>query len=334
MPALITTPGQLTRRSEFYFQLSQFLSAGVDLTTALQHLRANAPDRSYREITQGLLEQIARGCTFCEALKASERSLPIFDLALLEAGEQSGRLDRAFRLLADYYRKQADLMRQVIAGMAYPAFLLHFAALSFPFPQLFLTGDLFSYVSKVCAVLLPIYLLVVLLLVATHSQRGQVCRAWMERISSFIPLWGSSRRAFALSRLAAALEGLLSAGVNIAEAWPLAAAASGSPRLLQTVTAWSPLLAAGRTPAELVNDSQQFPALFAGQYAAGEVSGQLDENLERLRDYYQAEGSRKLEMLAQWTPRIVYLAIVLAIAYKIIQFWSGYFGRISEIGNF
>jgi type II secretory pathway component PulF len=64
------------------------------------------------------------------------------------------------------------------------------------------------------------------------------------------------------------------------------------------------------------------------------VSGQLDENLERLRDYYQAEGTRKLELLAQWTPRIVYLAIMLAIAYKVIQFWVGYFGRISEIGNF
>jgi type II secretory pathway component PulF len=156
----------------------------------------------------------------------------------------------------------------------------------------------------------------------------------MERLLAIVPFWGAARRALALARLSAALEGLLSAGVNIVEAWPLAAVASGSPQLRRTVDSWGPMLEAGKTPAELVTESRHFPDLFSSQYAAGEVSGQLDENLERLRDYYQAEGSRKLELLAQWTPRIVYFAIMLGIAYKVIQFWVGYFGRISEIGNF
>jgi type IV pilus assembly protein PilC len=334
MPALITTPGQLTRRSEFYYQLSQFLSAGVDLANALRHLKDGAPGKSYREMSQALAARIAQGCSFCEALSTAEKALPIFDLALLQAGEQSGRLDRVFRLLADYYRKRADLMRQVIAGMAYPTFLLHFAVLIFPFPNLFLTGDIFGYLVKVSTVLLPVYIVVVVVLVATHGQRGEAWRKLVEQISAYVPLWGASRKAFALSRLSAALEGLLSAGVNIVEAWPLAAAASGSLQLAHTVNAWAPMLEAGRTPAELVSESSQFPGLFSSQYAAGEVSGQLDDNLERLRDYYQAEGTRKLELLAQWTPRIVYLVIVFAIAFKILQFWSGYFGRISEIGNF
>ena len=122
MPALFISPGQFTRRAEFYFQLAQFLSAGVDLNHALRHLRQNASGRSYRETSGQLLEQIGRGCTFCEALKDAQKSLPPFDLALLKAGEESGRLDRAFRLLADYYRKQAELLRQVIGGLAYPAY--------------------------------------------------------------------------------------------------------------------------------------------------------------------------------------------------------------------
>jgi type II secretory pathway component PulF len=334
MSALFISPGQFTRRAEFYFQLAQFLSAGVDLNHALRHLRQNATGRSYRETSGQLLEQIGRGRTFCEALKGAQKSLPSFDLALLKAGEESGRLDRAFRLLADYYRKQAELFRQVIGGLAYPAFLLHAAVVILPFPDLFLSGDIIAYVTKVATVLLPVYLLVAFIIVATHNERGENWRALIERLMAFVPFWGAARRALALSRLSAALEGLLSAGVNIVEAWPLAAVASGSPQLRRTVEGWRPMLEAGRTPAELVTDSQRFPDLFSSQYAAGEVSGQLDENLERLRDYYQAEGSRKLEILAQWTPRIVYLLIMLVIAWKIIQFWVGYFGRISEIGNF
>ena len=334
MSAFFISPGQFTRRAEFYFQLAQFLSSGVDLNHALRHLGKNASGRKYREASEHLLEQIGRGCTFCEALGSSQKTLPPFDLALLKAGEESGRLDRAFRLLADYYRKQAELLRQLIGGLAYPAFLLHSAVFILPFPELFLTGDLRGYLVKVAAVLLPLYLLVAGIIAVTHGERGEGWRALMERLMGFVPLWGAARRALALARLCAALEGLLTAGVNIMEAWPLAAVASGSPRLRRTVDAWRPFLEAGRTPAELVTESRHFPDLFSSQYAAGEVSGQLDENLERLRDYYQAEGTRKLELLAEWTPRFVHFGIMFAIAYKVIQFWVGYFGRISEIGNF
>jgi hypothetical protein len=33
----------------------------------------------------------------------------------------------------------------------------------------------------------------------------------------------------------------------------------------------------------------------------------------------------KLQAVAQWVPRAIYLIIVLAIAYEIIQFYTGYF---------
>jgi type IV pilus assembly protein PilC len=334
MPALFTTPGQLTRRSEYYYQISQFLSAGVDLRNALQHLLKNATSRVYRDLSQHLLGNIESGCTFSESLSSAPHAPPVFDLALLQAGEQSGRLDRAFRLLADHYRKQAELLRQSIVSLAYPLFLLHFAVFIFPFPELFLTGNVAGYLGKVARVLVPLYGIALVILIATHGERGGAWRALMERVSAMVPLWGGARRAMALTRLSASLEGLLSAGVNIVEAWPLAAAASGSPQLIRVVDSWKPLLEAGKTPGELVNNARCFPDIFRGQYLAGEVSGQLDENLERLRDYYQAEATRKSEALAQWVPRLVYLVIALSIAYRIVQFWSGYFNRISEIGNF
>ena len=70
-----------------------------------------------------------------------------------------------------------------------------------------------------------------------------------------------ARHYLALSRLAAALEALISAGVNIVEAWDLAATASGSPALRRAVATWKPQLAAGRTPAELVRACPLFPEI-------------------------------------------------------------------------
>ncbi len=131
-----------------------------------------------------------------------------------------------------------------------------------------------------------------------------------------------------------ALEALLSAGVSVIEAWEMAASASGSPALRRTVLAWRPQVDGGRTPAEAVTASRQFPDLFANQYATGEISGQLEDTLKRLHTYYQEEGSRKLHALARWSPRAVYLVVVIIIAYYVLSFWTGYFKQLQNLGGF
>jgi type II secretory pathway component PulF len=331
---LIITPGQFTHRAEFYYQLSQLTGAGLGLIHALEQLKRNPPAPSYRQPIQQLLDQLGHGYTFTESLQRIGQWLPAFDVALLQAGEQSGRLEACFRLLADYYADRARLARQVIADLAYPAFLFHFAIFILPFAQFFKSGDLLVYLCQTIGVLIPIYVAVALLIYAAQSRHGEKWRAWVESVLHRVPVLGTARRCLALSRLAAALEALLSAGVTIIQAWELAATASGSPALRRVVLAWRPLVDGGQTPAEAINASGKFPELFANQYATGEVSGKLDDTLRRLHAYYQEEGSRKLHALAQWTPRVVYLAVALMIAYRIIHFWMGYFKDIQDAGGF
>jgi type II secretory pathway component PulF len=103
--------------------------------------------------------------------------------------------------------------------------------------------------------------------------------------------------------------------------------------LRRAVESWQPAFAEGHTPAELIRTSRQFPEIFGNFYASGEVSGKLDESLRRLHVYYQEEGTRKFEALAQWTPRAIYLIVAIIIAIKVIQFYTGYFNQISTITN-
>jgi type II secretory pathway component PulF len=178
------------------------------------------------------------------------------------------------------------------------------------------------------------YFFLALLVIALQSRNAEGWRALLEKALNAIPVLGSARRSLALSRLAAALESLLSAGVSVIEAWGLSAAASGSLTLRRTVNAWGGDLGAGKSPAELVTQCGRFPDLFASQYATGELSGKLDDVLVRLREYYRGEGTRKLRALAQWTPRFVYLCIALYIGYRVVQFWSGYFKEVGNAGSF
>ena len=248
----------------------------------------------------------------------------------MEAGERSGRLDACFRLLADYYNDRATIARQVIADLIYPVALFHLAIFIFPFAQFFLSGNLLAYVAKTFGVLIPIYILAGLAIYASQSKHGEKWRARIESLLRRIPILGTARHYLALSRLAAALEALTSAGVNIFAAWDLAAAASGSPALRRAVQAWKPQVTAGQMPSEAVRACPQFPEMFANLYATGEVSGKLDDSLRHLHRLYNEEGARKLHAFAQWTPRLVYFLVALMIAYKVVQFWLGYFNQINN----
>ena len=322
---LILTPGQFSQRAEFYHQMGQLTAAGIGVLRALEQLQRHPPSRAFRQPLQSAVLDLGRGCTVTESLRRAAGWLPEFDLALIDAGERSGRLEACFRLLADYYTDRARVARQLLADLAYPVVLFHMAVLIFPFADFFVYGDLLLYLAKTAGVLVPIYALVAALIYAGQSKHGERWRAVIEQILRPVPVLGPARRYLALARLAAALEALVAAGVTIIEAWELAGAASGSPGLRRAVLSWKPDLLGGQTPADCVNTSSWFPEMFAHLYTTGEVSGKLEDALRHLHRYYLAEGTRKLHAVSQWLPRLVYFFVALLIAYKVVSFWSGYF---------
>jgi len=328
----IVTPSELNRRADFYHQLQQLTSAGLGIVNALGQLQRNSPSRRYRVATGHLLGLIQRGQALGESIRAIPDWLPDFDITLIEAGEQSGRLDRCFRMLGDYYVERAKVARRVISGLLYPAFLLHLLA-----------GVavlvLFFWFPRICVLplvaLFGIYVVTFVLIYATQNKHSEAWRAKVEFFLGLIPLVGKARRHLAVARLSAALEALISAGMSIIEAWVLAGRASGSMALQKTVDSWVPDLRAGKTPAEMLQQTRKFPDIFTSQYAAGEVSGKLDETLGRLRDYYQEDGGQKVRALAQWIPIGIYLLILIGGGAFVIWFWVTYFNKVQQaVGGF
>jgi type IV pilus assembly protein PilC len=335
MPFL-TTPRQFTQRAELFHQLAQLTSAGIPILRALEQIKRSPPHRSYREPLQRLLDGLARGATMTESLQAFDW-LPAFDLALIGAGEKSGRLDACFRMLADYYNDRARLIQQVISQLIYPTALIHFAAFIFlivlPFAHSQFNASLPLLFARALLVLSPIYGAVVLLVYVAQSKHGENWRARIESVLRVVPWLGKARSYLALSRLAAALEALISAGVNIFEAWDQAAAASGSPALRRAVAAWKSKVTDGQLPSEAVHACRLFPETFANLYASGEISGKLDESLRNLHRLYSDDGTRKLQAFAQLATRSIYLLVVLIIAWQIIQFYTGLYGPHSDLSK-
>jgi len=334
--AFIVTPRQLDLRAELFHQLAQLTSAGIGVIPALEQIKRSPPSRSWREPLQRLLDELALGATVTDALRHLDW-LPAFDQALIGAGEKSGRLDACFHMLANYYNDRARLMKQVISQLIYPVALIHFAALIFlivlPFAHSQFAASLPWLFARAALILSPLYGVAVVLVYVAQGKHGENWRSRFESVLRAVPLLGTARRYLALSRLAAALEALVNAGVNIFESWDLAAAASGSPALRRAVAAWKPDVIAGQMPSEAVRACRLFPETFANLYASGEISGKLDESLRNLHRLYGDDGARKLQNFAQLTTRSVYLLVVLIIAWQIIQFYMGLYGPHSDLSK-
>jgi len=329
--SFLVTPGQLSQRAELYQQLSQLTAAGMGLPQAIEIQHRSPPARSFREPLAVVTRRLADGATFHEALQSTGRWLPAFDAALLHAGEQSGRLPACFTLLAGHYQRNAALLRKTISSLIYPALLLHMAIFIGPLPELVRSGNFFAYGAKTIGALIPIYAAVALVVMVMQGQHGEHWRSLAEILLLRVPLLGKARRNLALARLAAALEALITAGVNIIEGWELAATASGSPALQRAVADWKPELLSGLTPGEAVRNSNEFPEVFANLYHTGEVTGSLDDTLRRLHRLYQDEGERQLTALAEWTPKLIYFGIVFFVAWQVIRFYLGYFQQIDRV---
>jgi len=331
---LILTPGQLKQRAELYHTLGAMLSAGLAMPKALEHVQGNPPSRSLRAPIAQWRQFLTEGASVGDAVARMGGWMPAFDAALVNAGDRSGRLDACFKLLAGYYEERSQLARKVISDLMYPAFLLHFAVVVFAFIDFLKPGHgwmRFSFL--VLGILVPIYAAAGFLVFAGQGRHGEKWRGAVENILRPVPMLGAARRCLALARLAAALEALLNAGVLITTAWELAAAASGSPALGRAVRGWREAVESGATPAELVKQSPQFPEMFASLYATGEISGQLDETLGRLHRHYQEEGSRKMRLIAEWSPKLVYYIVMLVIAWHIVSFYLHLYGPGSDLDN-
>ncbi len=305
----------------------------MTIRQGLEHLKRNPPSYALRQKISQWLEYLERGLTVTDSVRALGSWTSDFDLALIEAGEKSGRLDAAFKMLALHYEEQARLIKQIISDLLYPLFVFHFAIVLFPFISFLQTGNVFKFVTSVLLVLGPLYVAVYCLILACQGRHGEAWRARLEDILRIVPVLGTARKDLAIARLSSALEALLNAGVPIVGAWELAATASGSPALKRIVQTWRPRIDNGFTPAGLISESPEFPTVFHNLYHTGEISGQLDQVLKRLHEMYLEEGTRRMRLVSRWGPQILYFGVAIYVGFKVISYYIGYFNMIDQISK-
>lgn len=116
----------LKEKAVFYEHLSNLLDGGVTLIEALQSFVAKTTNPLfYREIAQ-LLLLIDSGDVMSIGMKKLPRTFDVSEISIVEAGEQSGTMQKSFGSLAEDLRNRQELGQKLKGAMAYPAIILTF----------------------------------------------------------------------------------------------------------------------------------------------------------------------------------------------------------------
>src|SRR4051812_5856576 len=98
-------------KARLYHDLGELIASGITLPRAVDKLSLHTSG-GIRRTLQGIAARLARGETLAESI-AGQRGINDLDAALFTATERAGKLERGFRLAAEYYEALAEARARI-----------------------------------------------------------------------------------------------------------------------------------------------------------------------------------------------------------------------------
>jgi type II secretory pathway component PulF len=317
-------------KQNLYHSLGQLLRSGVTFPSALATLSRTSRG-SLRKLLTQLDGAITGGLTVGEAFAAQRPAVSELEAGIVAAVEHAGRLDRGLTQLAEYFGALDAARSGVIRKIAYPVFVLHFGILVLGLPTLLTTG-LGVYARETGFIFAVIYGVAIVIGLAVPVLRDfGATSAAMDSLLRLIPLVGAIRRDFAVARFCATYEMQLDASVNAMDGLAAAARASRSALIATAVKRALPEIRGGAQVGPLLAVSDAFPEAVMRSFSVGEQTGRLGEELGRMANEHQAAAITKLDLLAEWLPKLIYIAVCGYLGYRIVSWYGGYLQQVEDL---
>src|SRR3989338_75986 len=108
------------RLVDFTRQLGIMVNAGLSLVDALSIMIRQTRDSSQKQLIAGLLEKIKGGESFSNSLEEYPDTFQNFYIALVKAGESSGKLDDVLLRLAENLERTREFRGKITNALFYP----------------------------------------------------------------------------------------------------------------------------------------------------------------------------------------------------------------------
>ncbi len=300
----------------FTRQFSVMLDAGLPLVECLAILGIQQDNKIFGKVLEQIRTDVESGSTLSQAM---ERHPKIFDglfVNMVSAGEAGGILDVILQRLSFFLEKTVKLKRALISASVYPSTIISvaiaivviimvwvipvFATLfesldtSLPLPTRVVIGA----TGLLTRFALPLAIGgVIFLLAGRYFYRTSRGRLILDTMTLRIPWLGVVLRKIAISRFARTLSTLLGSGIPILEGLEITAGTAGNVVIRNSILSARQEVEEGSTLAEPLRRRKLFPPMVTQIVAVGEQTGQLDNMLKKLADYYEEEADASIANL-------------------------------------
>lgn len=326
-------------------QMATLLAAGLTVEQALTALIESSEEPMTREVLGGVKTEVMAGLSLSAALGSYGKSFPDFYLALVHGGEESGTLPIVLQHLAEYLDTRQALKQKTSLALLYPALVTVIAIvivaglLMYVVPQVvqvfqhsrqalpLLTRALIG-LSDFLRLAWP-YLAVTLAggLFAAHlALRSETTRYRWHALLLHAPWLGLLIRGGNTSRFASTLSILIGGGVPLLVALTSGARVMSNAVMRKAIEDTIEQVREGASLSRALRETHVFPPLLVHLVASGEMSGKLEQMLERAARLETQALERRLGIFLTLLEPVmilvmggVVLMIVLAILLPIME---------------
>ena len=330
-------------------QFSIMLKAGLPMSRVVQLIADQTSDKLMKRILNACAADVAAGYSLARSLEKNGKKIPAVFIETVRAGEESGTLERSFDTLQKYYEKSHKTRSKVKSALTYPIIVVILAFVvvgivmvvlvptmtstflnmgaELPLPTRILIG-LSNFFKKGWAfILIGIGVIGVALFAYKKTDSGQLK---LSRLRMHLPVLGRIAVMNTAAQIANTMSTLLGSGLPVNKVVEIVS------RVLDMRCVGADLercvgkLETGQSLGEVLKGVPDLPAMLVEMAQVGEESGSLEDTLDVVGAYYDAEAATASERaLAMLEPMItvvlgIFVAfIVIAIYVPMFNMYSG-----------
>lgn len=337
----------------FSRQFATLIEAGIPISRSLYILTQNTRNKQFAKILNNIRTQIEQGTSLSVALSKYDKIFPPIYIDMVASGEVSGALHEVLDRLASYMENEKSIKSKVKSAFIYPTVVLIvaiavvFLMLIYVIPkfipifedmgeQLPLPTRMLLNLSEFMQTswwMLIVGFLVMLIAIGIYRQTP-MGRKQTDILKLKIPIIGDVISKSAIARFCRTLETLQRSGVPLIQSLGIVGKTSGNYVIQRAVENSITSLENGEGISAPLAESGAFPVLVTQMISIGEETGELEQILTKIADFYEEEvGIAVATMTSLIEPIItVFLGVLIGfIAVAIIMPMYEMMGNLQEM---
>ncbi|MFA6099212.1 MAG: type II secretion system F family protein [Patescibacteria group bacterium] len=292
----------------FARHLAVMLKAGLSLPEALDAIMEQTPSKNMALVVKNIIKDINNGSTLAASLARFPKVFSGMVVGMVQVGEASGSLEENLNYIATILDKDYQLRRKVKSAMMYPAivlsgtFILGIGLSIFILPKLVRMFDTFRLelpvVTKIFLGLANFLVnyglyvlvgLVGLIILTRFLMKYSLTKPFFHRIYLTLPIVGKLTKNVNLARLSRVMSILLKSGVTINESLLITEEVVTNVFFKRELEKSLEAVQRGKLLSATLAGGKYVPKMASRMIAEGEKTGNLEQSLAYLADFYEKE---------------------------------------------